>query len=67
MRTTILLIVLALLLTLSGIALAGSAVDLVQPRIAKMVSGVEGLTGWDCQYRIADNQDRFAVLVWCDK
>lgn len=67
MRTTILLIILTLLLAVSGAALAGDAADLARPHVKQLVGKVEGLTGWDCQYRIADNQSMFAVVMWCEK
>jgi uncharacterized protein YceK len=67
MRTITLLFVLLLLLTVCGTVLAGSAADLVQSRVVRLVNGVEDLTGWDCQYRIADTEHLFATLVWCEK
>lgn len=61
------ILILALLLTVSGAALAGDAADLARPHVRRLVTGIEQATGWDCQYRLVETADLFAGLVWCEK
>jgi hypothetical protein len=66
MRTIVFVLILALIL-LSGVALASDASDVAAPHVRRLVNSVEGMTGWDCQYRIAETEHLFATLVWCEK